>query len=319
MISIALCTYNGEAYVGEQLKSLTMQTFQPDEIIICDDCSKDSTVAIINNIMTDWKGSWQLFVNPQNLGYRKNFQKAISLCKGDIIFLSDQDDVWDKNKLKIMTPFLQNDPQVMLAIHDVELVNRKLECIRPSFWGELSYNPKCFNDGDYTCQLRESIIQGAASVFRRELFTKSCPFPAEANHDEWLGMNAVFLGKVVAINKKLMKYRQTGHNQIGGHEKLSWLEKTAKWGKQFQKELKVYQNYLYHQEVIWKELSRKYPEGEISGINSQIFYAFLQKRVECIKNGKWFSLPSLKIYEEMLKNPAEGKKQWVKDRMLILR
>lgn len=97
MVSIALCTYNGEKYIEEQLESLIHQTCQPDEIIICDDQSKDNTVNIAKSLLGSWPGAWKVIINKKNLGYKKNFQKAISLCRGDIIFLSDQDDVWDYN------------------------------------------------------------------------------------------------------------------------------------------------------------------------------------------------------------------------------
>ena len=106
MISIALCTYNGESYIVELLLSIINQTLQPDEIIICDDKSTDNTVKKTKLILDGWSGNYRLIVNESNLGYKKNFQKAISLCSGDIIFLCDQDDVWDTTKIaKTMTVF----------------------------------------------------------------------------------------------------------------------------------------------------------------------------------------------------------------------
>jgi len=88
-ISIALCSYNGEKYIKEQLLSILKQTREPDEIIIVDDNSFDNTVAIINEVLEGFKIRWELIINPQNLGVTKNFEKAISLCKGDIIFTCD--------------------------------------------------------------------------------------------------------------------------------------------------------------------------------------------------------------------------------------
>lgn len=98
MNSVAMCTYNGEKYIKEQLESIIHQTLPPDEIIICDDGSNDHTISAIKETMRVWRGSWMLVQNEKNLGYKKNFQKAISLCQGDIIYLSDQDDVWDLHK-----------------------------------------------------------------------------------------------------------------------------------------------------------------------------------------------------------------------------
>ena len=102
MISVAMCTYNGEKYIQEQLESIIYQSVPPDEIVICDDCSNDATLEIVKDILNSYDGIVQLVSNKHNLGYRKNFEKAISLCHGDIIFLSDQDDVWSSNKIEII-------------------------------------------------------------------------------------------------------------------------------------------------------------------------------------------------------------------------
>lgn len=86
MISVALCTFNGEKFIAQQLQSIVNQTIMPDEIIVCDDCSKDRTVNIIRETLKDYNGHWQFVCNQENLGYKKNFEKAIGLCQGDIIF-----------------------------------------------------------------------------------------------------------------------------------------------------------------------------------------------------------------------------------------
>jgi len=92
-ISVALCTYNGELYLREQLESILKQTFPPDEIIICDDGSTDTTIKILEEFRRKSFIPVKVYYNKENLGVSKNFEKAISLCSGDIIFLSDQDDV----------------------------------------------------------------------------------------------------------------------------------------------------------------------------------------------------------------------------------
>ena len=113
MNSVAMCTYNGEKYIKEQLESIIHQTLPPDEIIICDDGSNDHTISAIKETMRVWRGSWMLVQNEKNLGYKKNFQKAISLCQGDIIYLSDQDDVWDLHKMELMNQIFVECPEVV--------------------------------------------------------------------------------------------------------------------------------------------------------------------------------------------------------------
>jgi glycosyltransferase involved in cell wall biosynthesis len=92
MISLAMPTYNGERFLREQLDSIYNQTIVPDEVIVVDDCSTDGTISILEEYKK--KYGLKYWVNEKNLGYNKNFEKAISLCTGDYIALSDQDDVW---------------------------------------------------------------------------------------------------------------------------------------------------------------------------------------------------------------------------------
>src|SRR5687767_8613501 len=99
-VSVALCSYNGAAYIAEQLRSIAEQTLLPEELVICDDGSSDSTVAIIRAFASEAPFKVLLFQNEQKLGVARNFQKALSLCTGDIIAMSDQDDVWMPIKLE---------------------------------------------------------------------------------------------------------------------------------------------------------------------------------------------------------------------------
>lgn len=317
MISVAMCTYNGEKYVRDQLESIIYQTLQPDEVIICDDCSSDSTVKVIENVMGQWTGSWKLVRNRKNQGYRKNFQQAISLCQGDFIFLSDQDDVWNKKKLATEYPYFEDD-EVILVFHDAEIVDENLKQISPSFWKNLGFNYTSFEKGDYSRLLRENLIQGASCGFRRKLF-ELCkpPFPEEAIHDEWLGINATFLGKIIPIHKQLLKYRQTGHNQIGGKH-YGMTAKLVSWVDNYKQKANVYRKYLHHQEILWKIFAERYPDGRLGPIKSGDFYNFLCLRIDAISRHRFSDLPSVHKYEEMLNDPVEGKKQYVKDRLLFL-
>ena len=93
-LSVAMCTYNGSRHLSEQLESIGTQTRLPDELVICDDCSSDDTIRIIERFSASAPFAVRLEINTQNLGSTKNFEKAIRLCQGDLIALADQDDVW---------------------------------------------------------------------------------------------------------------------------------------------------------------------------------------------------------------------------------
>jgi glycosyltransferase involved in cell wall biosynthesis len=92
-ISIAMCTYNGAAFLPAQLQSILTQSRRPDEIIICDDRSTDDTRSILETFKNESPIPVILNINDQNLGSVRNFERAINLCTGDVIALSDQDDV----------------------------------------------------------------------------------------------------------------------------------------------------------------------------------------------------------------------------------
>jgi glycosyltransferase involved in cell wall biosynthesis len=117
-VSIAMCTFNGEAFLIQQLNSLAAQTHQPDEIIICDDASNDKSVAIAQAFAKDSGLNVRIHRNDKNLGYVKNFEQAIGRCTQDLIFLCDQDDLWHPEKIKQMVDVFDAEPEVGLVLHD---------------------------------------------------------------------------------------------------------------------------------------------------------------------------------------------------------
>src|SRR4030095_10826576 len=124
--SVAMCTYNGARYVGEQLDSIASQTRPPDELVVCDDRSSDETVQIVEQFAASAKFPVSLEVNSQNLGSTKNFEKAIEICEGDLIALADQDDVWVPSKLEIIEREFDAVPASGLVFTDAEVVDKNL-------------------------------------------------------------------------------------------------------------------------------------------------------------------------------------------------
>ena len=114
-ISVAICTYNGEQFIESQLESICSQNYPVDEIVICDDGSTDKTVQKANDFLKEHFQEYRIIENQQNLGFRKNFEKAIGITQGEIIFLCDQDDVWKKDKVeKMVEAFQVNDKCLMV-------------------------------------------------------------------------------------------------------------------------------------------------------------------------------------------------------------
>ena len=101
-ISIAMCTWNGISYLPSQLDSIAKQTRRPDELVICDDASRDNTIVLLRSFAVTANFPVHIIENPARLGSTANFSKAISLCQGDVIVFSDQDDVWQIEKLAMI-------------------------------------------------------------------------------------------------------------------------------------------------------------------------------------------------------------------------
>lgn len=306
MNSIAMCTYNGEAFIKEQLESIIGQTLPPDEIIICDDCSSDKTVEIIEKTLENWNGNWHLVCNTRNLGYKKNFQKAISLCHGDIIYLSDQDDIWQLNKIELMNDVFLKNSNAVTVFHDVELVDANLRPLYPSFWkNSLNFDYQAFMNGDYRQIFKQNVMQGSACAFRREVFNKAKNFPHEAIHDEWLLLISMCMGKVIPLSCVLMKYRQD-NNAIGGLP-VSALQKINKWINNFKHANE--ENYLElkrRKSVMDALVVRVHAKRlNINSFNIASYDMFLKYRLEAIETHNWkliFMISEYKaFYRESIK------------------
>ena len=205
LISIAMATYNGERHLTEQLDSIYAQTYKNIEVIVTDDCSNDGTVEILQQYAESH--GLKYFVNETNLGYVKNFEKTISLCQGDYIALSDQDDIWEANKLELLIDNIDAD----LLIHsDCALIDERGKTIKPIWKGEIGFNMEVEN------LLFGNIVTGCTVLFKKELLTTALPFPEGiAYHDWWLAICAAKDKRIHYLPLCLTQYRQHS-NQASG-------------------------------------------------------------------------------------------------------
>lgn len=211
--SVALCTYNGERYLAEQLASIAAQTHPVDEIVLCDDGSTDSTLAIAQYFQAQGL-PLHLYHNSENLGFVRNFAKAITHCTGDIIFLCDQDDCWYPPKVATMLKAFAESMEVLLVFSDGDLVDSKAKSLECRLWQALPSQPTPYPTFHHL--LNNDWITGAACAFRKQLIPLVLPFPScDWVHDAWLGVIASIHGKVTALPTPLIAYRQHNNNQIG--------------------------------------------------------------------------------------------------------
>lgn len=219
--SVALCTYNGEKYLHEQLDSILKQNVPVDEIVVCDDGSTDSTINILHEYQTTYPGIFRIFRNEENLRSVKNFEKAISLCTHEIIFLSDQDDIWMPHKTEKMLQYFCTNPQVSVLCsngYGIDDSGKKLDVITiwdlPQFLKEKKIELDYFRMISYV----GNIATGATMAIRSDFRGKLLPFPEKKgfHHDEWMALVASYHKKFDLISDRLIKYRLHHNQQVGG-------------------------------------------------------------------------------------------------------
>jgi glycosyltransferase involved in cell wall biosynthesis len=218
-VSVALCTYNGDRFVREQLESIWRQSRLPDEIVAVDDGSADGTWDALARCAAESPVPMHVARNPQRLGYARNFERAIGLCRGEIVFPCDQDDVWLPEKIEQMcAPFEQN-AAVMLVHSDALLVDGELRPLGVRLFAALGLTAaeRAQEDaaGAFALLLKRNIVTGAASAIRREVYARALPFDPNFVHDEWLALHAALCGRLVRLEQPLIQYRQHQANQIG--------------------------------------------------------------------------------------------------------
>lgn len=199
-----MATYNGERFLQEQLNSFAKQSHLPDELVICDDGSTDDTPEIILGFMNTSPFKVNFIQNEQNLGHVQNFAKAMALCSGDIIFLSDQDDMWFPNKIETVIQVFQQYPDCWVVIHDGELTDGQLVSSGQTKMSQI-------RRGYGTA---EKVSTGALSVIRRDLLKFALPIPSSIiAHDTWLHQLASLLpGRRVILEQTLQYIRRHNNN-----------------------------------------------------------------------------------------------------------
>lgn len=213
MISLVMPTYNGARFLKEQLDSIYNQILIPDEIIVVDDCSTDNTVEILE--FYHQKYGLKYYINEKNLGYNKNFEKAIRLCSGDYIALSDQDDVWYSNKIKVSFEAISKFPvdKPALVSSFVDQVDENLNLIR--------HDITPLQEGDWRLNLTRYNSQGCTLMMNRALLEYILPFPEGIIYDAYIGLMASLVGNRYYIPEKLMMYRLYGGNSLASDKPKS--------------------------------------------------------------------------------------------------
>lgn len=218
-VSVAMAAYNGAQYIKAQIDTILPQLGENDELIISLDPSSDNTEDIIRKFArTDRRVKW---VRGEGKGLVHNFSNAIRRCKNDIIFLSDQDDLWEKGKVEAVLRYF-SDPKINVVMHDAEVVNADGECLFPSF-----IKMRGCRNGILKNIFKNSYI-GCCMAFRREMKKYILPFPEHIPmHDQWIGLVGEITGKNIIINETLIYYRR--HESNASAQKHSNTSQMLRW------------------------------------------------------------------------------------------
>lgn len=229
-ISVVMTTYNGERFLVEQLVSLLAQTRVPDEVIICDDCSTDGTVAILRSfIANNGLTNWYVFENPDNFGYIKNFREAMRRSSGDIVFLCDQDDIWEPEKIEQMATAMDADPAIRAVACNYRLIDAEGAPLISN--AKKYYKPSKRKTADNVSRVKSgktlyyNIAQGCAYAYRRNLVEMYCGVKDcwDLPHDWALNLLAYQEQGLYYLDRELLLYRIHGNNQMGvtnSHQKI---------------------------------------------------------------------------------------------------
>lgn len=221
-LSVALCTFNGERFLADQLASIRAQERLPDELVACDDGSTDRTVELLRAFAAEAPFRVRIEVNPTRLGTSDNFARAMSLCTGDLIALADQDDVWLSEKLGTLERHLAANPRAGFAFSDAEVVDENLNPLGHTLWQAIGFGKReraRFYTGacdGFSCLLKRDRVTGATLMVRAALRELFLPVPPGWVHDAWIGLVLSALWMGIPEDEPLIRYRQHAGQQIGG-------------------------------------------------------------------------------------------------------
>lgn len=220
-ISVALCTYNGEKYLKDQIDSILQQTRAVDEIVVCDDGSTDKTIAILQEYSSNYPSIFKIHRNEINLRSVKNFEKAITLCTGEIIFLCDQDDVWEQNKVETILDYFHTHSDIQALFTNGFIIDEYSKAIETyTVWDAPKFIKEKGNKVDHYKILTHlgNYATGASMAFKKQLKEQILPFPIIENfhHDEWIAIVAAKNKALGYIPTPLFSYRCHQNQQVGG-------------------------------------------------------------------------------------------------------
>lgn len=226
--SVVLCSFNGARFISDQLRTIAEQDPPPQEIIAADDGSTDDTIAILREFQETAARqgiSVRIIRNRARLGIAANFQSALLSAHTEIVFLSDQDDLWRPGRARAALSVFATDSECLLVCHDAQLIGADGRDLKSSTFQSMGLTEAeidALNGRDAVLALcRRSALAGMAFALHARLLTLAMPIPGDWAHDYWLALvAAVFGGLRVRPDAQFLAYRQHDSNVVGAGSKL---------------------------------------------------------------------------------------------------
>lgn len=206
LVSVAIATYNGQRYLREQLATLHAQTWRNLEVVVSDDASTDGTAEILEEHARSH--GLRYVVNPRNLGLVRNFERAISLCRGELIALCDQDDLWKPDKIERLARAIGD--ATLVYCNSQEYLDHEGRIGIDDSSANVTEFARAFGTGRPSRHLlAENWVVSHTLMFRRELIRHALPMPPhQVYHDGWLALVAAKLGGIRYLDERLQTYRR---------------------------------------------------------------------------------------------------------------
>lgn len=293
--SVAMATCNGGSFIADQLASLAAQSRRPDQLVICDDASEDDTLEKIEVFRAQAPFEIRTEENPQRLGVTANFEKAISLCDGEIILLADQDDVWAPEKVERLVGSLENHPEWGMAFCNGNVMDSELVPLGYDLWQALFFDLQEQNrvrTGEAPhVFMRHVVAAGNTLAFRSSYRSVLLPFPdLPSVHDAWVAFIIACLSGCGILPEPLIRYRLHSDNLIGIH-RFGWRDQIRQARRQIEED-------AFGQGARFFEMARDRLEGQLPpDLESSIEEKILHSRTRSAMDERFFvRLPA--IYTE---------------------
>jgi hypothetical protein len=218
-VSVAMCTYNGAKFIMKQLESIVRQSVLPDELVVCDDRSQDETVRLLELFSETSPFPVRIFRNLETLRPAQNFARCLSLCNGDLLILTDQDDIWFEDRIANTMNAFAADLKLTFTFSDSPLIDHDDAGLGRTIYSSLpipSADRKLLDVGRSLLPvlMRWGVLYGTTMATRSSLRSVFLPIPEHWSHDEWLALTLSAVGPSKRL-PPVTRYRQHSDQQVG--------------------------------------------------------------------------------------------------------